>query len=84
MPMACSASLAASSDVEARTDGLFGFSGPLRVPGVDARLLDPRSTWRDPSAYDTNARERAQRFADNFAARVGDVDAHVRAAGPRG
>jgi phosphoenolpyruvate carboxykinase (ATP) len=68
---------------EMRTDALFGFEVPLRVPGVDSKLLDPRSTWRDGELYDRKARELATMFADNFAERFGDVDAAVRAAGPR-
>src|SRR3712207_3486605 len=35
----------ALDDVEYRTDPLFGFAVPVDVPGVDARLLEPRSTW---------------------------------------
>ena len=53
--------------VEYRTDELFGFEVPASVPGVDSSLLDPRSTWRDPVAYDERARELAQMFRDNFA-----------------
>ena len=41
--------------VEYRTDELFGFEVPVSVPGVDPALLDPRSTWRDPAAYDAKA-----------------------------
>ena len=33
---------------------------PASVPGVDPSLLDPRSTWRDPAAYDAKARELAR------------------------
>jgi phosphoenolpyruvate carboxykinase (ATP) len=69
--------------VETRTDPVFGLVVPVRVPGVDERLLDPRSTWRDPEAYDRKARELARMFADNFAARFPDADEAVRAAGPR-
>ena len=54
-------------DVEYRVDPLFGFRVPLTAPGVDAKLLDPRSTWRDPERYDAKARELAQMFRDNFA-----------------
>ena len=42
-------------DVEYRTDTVFGFEVPVHVPGVDQALLDPRSTWRDPAAYDAKA-----------------------------
>ncbi len=65
-----------------RTDELFGFEVPTAVNGVDAKLLDPRSTWRDPEEYDGKARELAQLFADNFAKRFGDVGASIQAAGP--
>ncbi len=51
-----------------RTDPVFGFEVPLDVRGVDASLLDPRSTWADRDAYDRKARELAQMFHDNFAA----------------
>ena len=34
---------------------VFGFEVPVSVPGVDPSLLDPRSTWRDPAAYDAKA-----------------------------
>ena len=66
-----------------RADDLFGFEVPLAVPGVDSRLLDPRSTWRDPSRYDEKARELATMFAENFAKRFPDADDSVRNAGPR-
>jgi len=52
--------------VEYRTDELFGFEVPVAVPGVDSSLLDPRSTWGDPEAYDRKARELARMFRDNF------------------
>src|SRR3989475_681615 len=68
--------------VDFRTDALFGFQVPTAVPGVESRLLDPRSTWRDPEQYDRKARALAQLFADNFARRFGDVGESVRAAGP--
>jgi phosphoenolpyruvate carboxykinase (ATP) len=78
------ASLAGELDGgEFRTDELFGFTVPTAVPGVDARLLDPRSTWNDPAAYDTAARRLAQMFVDNFAARFADADEPILAAGPR-
>jgi phosphoenolpyruvate carboxykinase (ATP) len=70
-------------EVELRSDELFGFQVPVEVPGVEARLLDPRSTWSDPAAYDVKARELARLFVENFSKRFGDVDESIRAAGPR-
>jgi phosphoenolpyruvate carboxykinase (ATP) len=70
-------------EVEYRTDDVFGFAVPVRVPGVERSLLDPRSTWREPDKYDAKARELAAMFAanfDKFAADAGDAIAH---AGPR-
>jgi phosphoenolpyruvate carboxykinase (ATP) len=69
-------------DAEFRTDEVFGFQVPTAVPGVDSKLLDPRSTWRDPACYDEKAGDLARMFVDNFAKRFGDVDEAIRAAGP--
>jgi phosphoenolpyruvate carboxykinase (ATP) len=52
--------------VEYRVDESFGFEVPLSVPGVDQALLDPRSTWSDPTAYDEQARNLAAMFRKNF------------------
>jgi phosphoenolpyruvate carboxykinase (ATP) len=69
--------------VEYRTDEVFGFEVPTTVPGVDSKLLDPRSTWRDPAAYDRRSRELARMFRDNFAKFADDAGEDVAAAGPR-
>jgi phosphoenolpyruvate carboxykinase (ATP) len=79
-----SAALSGAIEGEFSTDEVFGFQVPRDVPGVDRRLLDPRSTWRDPAEYDRKARELAQMFVDNFERRFADVDEAVRAAGPAG
>jgi phosphoenolpyruvate carboxykinase (ATP) len=69
------------ADVEYRTDELFGFEVPVEVPDVDSQLLDPRSTWSDPDAYDAKARELAAMFRDNFTRF--DADENIVAGGPR-
>src|SRR5919109_1769187 len=66
-----------------RTDPVFGFEVPLAVPGVDSTLLDPRSTWRDPEAYDRKASDLARMFRDNFAG-FEEVHPAIAAAAPRG
>jgi phosphoenolpyruvate carboxykinase (ATP) len=70
--------------VEYRTDPVFGFQVPTSCSGVDAKLLDPRSTWRDPDAYDAKAAELAARFVENFTPFADDAGPGVAAAGPRG
>ena len=72
----------ALDEAEFRTDDLFGFQVPVSVPGVDAALLDPRSTWRDPAEYDRQARKLADMFIENFARRFADVGESIRIAGP--
>ena len=67
--------------VETRTDELFGFEVPFAVPGVDPGLLDPRSTWADPEAYDAKARELAEMFKTNFT--KFKADDNIVAGGPR-
>jgi len=69
--------------VEFREDPVFGFQVPVTAPEVDESLLDPRSTWADPDAYDRKARELAQMFADNFSTKHADAPAEVSAAAPR-
>jgi len=69
--------------VEFREDPVFGFQVPVTAPDVDESLLDPRSTWADPEAYDRKARELAQMFADNFAQKHADAPPEVAAAAPK-
>ena len=63
--------------VEYSIDPTFGIEVPVEAPGVDSALLDPRSTWSDPGAYDAKAAELARMFRANFA-RFDGVDADVR------
>jgi phosphoenolpyruvate carboxykinase (ATP) len=52
------------------------------VPGVPDSVLTPRQTWDDPQAYDRQARELAEAFAENFETYAAQVSDEVRAAGP--
>ena len=43
-----------------------GLSIPTSCPQVSARLLNPRTSWKDKKAYDRAAAELAERFRKNF------------------
>ncbi len=65
-----------------RQDPVFGVAVPTRCPNVPEELLDPRSTWPDPSAYDAQARALARMFVENFSQFTHEVPEAIRAAGP--
>jgi phosphoenolpyruvate carboxykinase (ATP) len=73
----------ALEDVHCETDPVFNLEVPTSVPGVPSDLLKPRNTWRDASAYDTQAKKLARMFVENFKAYEDAVEPEVRAAGPR-
>jgi phosphoenolpyruvate carboxykinase (ATP) len=68
---------------EVRRDAVFGFDVPLAVPGIDSALLDPRSTWSDPTLYDAKAHELAGMFRANFEERFATDAPELLTAGPR-
>ena len=66
-------------DCEFRRDPNFGFDVPVACQGVDDSLLDPRTTWSDPAAYDAQAAKLVSMFSDNFAQYVPFIDEDVKA-----
>lgn len=44
----------------------FGLAVPVQVPGVNSALLDARSTWADPQAYDRQLHQLINLFNRNF------------------
>ncbi len=70
------------SQVEMRTDPVFGFQVPQSVEGVDSSILDPRQTWTDKSAYDEQARNLVRMFSENFEKFKSQVDSDVISAAP--
>ena len=52
--------------VEMRIDPHFKFRVPVAVQGVDSRILNPRETWADKTAYDAQAQKLVRMFQDNF------------------
>ena len=67
---------------EMRIDPNFGFEVPTAVPGVDTAILNPRKTWSDQSAYDTQAQKLVDMFTKNFEVYEPYVDSEVRLAAP--
>jgi phosphoenolpyruvate carboxykinase (ATP) len=49
-----------------RQDPVFGLAVPLAVSGVEPAVLDPRSAWADPAAYDAAAQHLLSLFERNF------------------
>jgi phosphoenolpyruvate carboxykinase (ATP) len=45
---------------------VFNLKMPKSCPGVDAKILDPRNTWKDKSAYDAAANKLRDLFRKNF------------------
>jgi phosphoenolpyruvate carboxykinase (ATP) len=68
--------------VKTETDPIFGLAVPTEIDGVPAKVLNPRSTWSDPAAYDAQAKKLAGLFRLNFE-QFGDVDTATKNAGPR-
>ncbi|MDI5883985.1 phosphoenolpyruvate carboxykinase [Cobetia amphilecti] len=71
----------ALADIETRHIDVLNLDVPVRVPGVDSSLLDPRETWEDRAAYDSKARDLSAKFVENFKKFAG-VDEAIIAAGP--
>jgi len=70
------------ADAPTTTDPFFGFQVPVEAPGVPAEILNPRSTWSDPAAYDKQAKKLAEMFQKNFEQFKQGTPAEVIAAGP--
>lgn len=45
---------------------IFGLQIPKHINGVDDSILNPRNSWKYPSAYDQQAQTLAEKFIANF------------------
>jgi phosphoenolpyruvate carboxykinase (ATP) len=44
----------------------FGLQIPKEIRGIDSKILNPKNTWKYPSAYETQAQVLAEKFIENF------------------
>lgn len=54
------------ANVPMTTDPIFGVQVPASCPGVPSEVLTPRSTWKDPAAYDAKAKQLAALFKEKM------------------
>ena len=52
--------------VETEIQPILNLKMPKSCPGVDAAILNPRNTWADKAAYDSQATKLRDMFRDNF------------------
>ena len=67
-------------DVETQMLKGLNLEVPLSIQGVDSKLLNPRETWEDKSAYDAAAADLIKLFQNNF--EKFDVSEEIISAGP--
>jgi phosphoenolpyruvate carboxykinase (ATP) len=80
--MVVAAAAGVLDEVDTKQHPIFNLEIPVSCPGVPDEVLDPGSTWSDPDAYETKARELARMFADNFERFKDSVPPEVTKAGP--
>ncbi len=64
-------------------DPIFGLPIPSAIEGVPTEILQPRNTWTDGAAYDTQAKKLAAMFAENIKKFGSAVSPAILGAGPK-
>ncbi|MCX7881435.1 MAG: phosphoenolpyruvate carboxykinase (ATP) [Patescibacteria group bacterium] len=68
--------------VACRYDPIFNLFVPYKVPGVDARILDPTILWQDKGDYLIAAKKLANLFLENMK-RFSGVEKEILESGPK-
>lgn len=71
------------TNMETKTDLVFGFEVPVSCAGVPSEVLQPRNTWKDGQAYDAQAKKLAAMFLENFKQFGDSTNPEIIAAGPK-
>lgn len=69
-------------EVRMLKDPFFGFEVPERCEGLPAEMLDPKSTWKDPSGFEVKARELASKFKEHLEQCSFEVPHEIQREGP--
>jgi phosphoenolpyruvate carboxykinase (ATP) len=64
-------------------DPIFGVQVPVSCSEVPSEVLQPRNTWDDKAKYDSQAKDLARRFIENFKKYESGVSDAVRAVAPK-
>ena len=70
-------------NVEYKKHDVFGLAMPVECPGVPSKILNPRNTWADKTAYDTQTNELAEAFVKNFSKFEEYTNEEIMAAAPK-
>ena len=71
-------------NAEYRHDEVFNVDVPQSCPEVPDKIMNPRDTWEDKTAYDESAKKLAKMFEDNFSKKYPNMPKHIVDAGPKG
>ena len=69
--------------VDTQTDEVFGFEIPTSCPNVSSEILLPRQSWKDPAAYDDQAKKLGGLFSKNFEKYKKESSEEIIKAGPK-
>ena len=69
--------------VPTQVDPIFGLEVPASCPGCSSEILNPKTTWEDPAAYDETAKKLASLFHGNFEKYAEVASNDIKNAGPR-